>query len=78
MTAAGVPLRVVKGVLRHTNIRDDADRYAHPVPQVFSEALQAIDRTLLSADTLVIGRSQLVKIECIWRPKEEFDGGEGT
>lgn len=46
LIAQGVPLRVVQEVLRHTNIRTTADRYTHLVPQVVSEALDAIDRAL--------------------------------
>ncbi len=47
LIASGVQLRVVQEVLRHTNIRTTADRYTHLVPQVVSEALAAMDRTLL-------------------------------
>ena len=46
LIAAGVPLRVVQDVLRHTNIRTTADRYTHLVPQVVSEAMSAIDHAL--------------------------------
>ncbi len=47
LIAAGVPLRVVQDVLRHTNIRTTADRYTHLVPQVVAEALAAMDRAFL-------------------------------
>lgn len=47
LIAAGVPLRVVQDVLRHTNIRTTADRYTHLVPQVVGEALTAMDRAFL-------------------------------
>ncbi|MGH2500092.1 MAG: site-specific integrase [Candidatus Limnocylindria bacterium] len=53
LIAAGVPLRVVQDVLRHTNIRTTADRYTHLVPQVVSEAMTAMDRTLMIDDAVL-------------------------
>lgn len=50
LIAAGVPLRVVQDVLRHTNIRTTADRYTHLVPQVVGEALAAMDRAFLGEE----------------------------
>jgi hypothetical protein len=46
LIAQGVPLKVIQEILRHTNIRTTSDRYTHLVPQVVSEALAAMDRTL--------------------------------
>ncbi len=48
LIAAGVPIRVVQEILRHTNIRTTADRYTHLALPVVSEALAVMDQIFLT------------------------------